>query len=79
MLFVLRLLPPGKTWQARTIFVGFFLNFAITIIATVTYGVHCIPLQAAWKSELDSHCLSVRYLAITQWINGSKLPPRTLT
>ncbi|KAI9714793.1 MAG: hypothetical protein M1820_000082 [Bogoriella megaspora] len=70
MLFVLRLLPPGKKWETRIIFFVFFLNIAITIIATVTYGLHCQPFQAGWKSVPGGHCKSYQDLTITQWVNG---------
>ncbi|KAI9679009.1 MAG: hypothetical protein M1822_007435 [Bathelium mastoideum] len=70
MLFVLRLLPPGKVWETRAIFVAFFFNFAITVVATVSYSVHCIPFQAAWEDIPGARCKSIQVVTVTQRING---------
>ncbi|KAI9727271.1 MAG: hypothetical protein M1828_006890 [Chrysothrix sp. TS-e1954] len=70
MLFVLRLLPPGKTWQQRLIFVVFFINFAITLIATVSYGVRCQPFRAVWDPVPGSKCESIDIITTTGWVNG---------
>ena len=70
MLFVLRLLPPTKKLQQRIIFVTFFLNFAITIIATVSYGVKCVPFTAIYKEVPGAKCLSEEVITATQWVNA---------
>ena len=70
MLFVLRLLPPGKTWQQRVIFVVFFLNFAITMIATVSYGLRCRPFRAVWDHVQGAKCESIEVITRTQQVNG---------
>ena len=71
MLFVLRLLPPNKKWQARLIHFLFFLNFAITVIACVSYGVSCRPFRANWDKTIpDAKCLSDHILIVSQQVNG---------
>ena len=72
MLFVLRLLPPNKKWQTRVILVAFFLNFAITMIGSISYGLSCIPFEAEWKSIPGAKCHSVHLMTVTQQVNGSK-------
>ncbi|KAL9087210.1 MAG: hypothetical protein Q9159_003777 [Coniocarpon cinnabarinum] len=70
MLFVLRLLPPFKKWQQKVVYVAFVLNVIITIIATVSYGVSCIPFRAAWQEVPGSKCFSKKVLVATQKMNG---------
>ena len=74
MLFVLRLLPAYKKWQHRVIYLAFFFNFAITVVATVSYGVACIPFSALWSSEPvpGARCFSKDLLVITARFNGSE-------
>ena len=72
MLFVLRLLPPSKVWQRRVTYVAFFLNFAITLIAVVSYGVRCRPFIAAYKSVPGAKCSSENVIVVTQQVNGSE-------
>lgn len=72
MLFVLRLLPPYKKWQQRLIFFTFFLNFAITMIAAVSYGVHCIPFPAAYEDASGGKCIPANVIVVTQQVNGSR-------
>ena len=72
MLFVLRLLPPDRKWQERIILFVLFLNFAITMIATVSYGVRCQPYIAAYEYIPGATCFSNRVLVITMQLNASK-------
>ena len=72
MLFVLRLLPPTKKLQQNVIFVTFFLNFAITMIATVSYSIKCVPFQAIYKTVPNAKCLSENVLTTTQYVNAGK-------
>ncbi|KAI9694315.1 MAG: hypothetical protein M1820_009039 [Bogoriella megaspora] len=70
MLFTLRLLPCTKTWAHRIIYLAFFLNFAITLIACVCYGVRCTPFRAAYEEVPGSHCKSDTLLIASQQANG---------
>ena len=72
MLFVLRLLPPFKKWEARIICIAMGLNFAITILGTVSYGVSCIPFRANWQIIPGAKCYSKDLLVITTRVNGGK-------
>lgn len=72
MLFVLRLLPPNRKWQERAIFVAFFFNFAITLIATVSFSLRCRPFAAIYKSVPHATCVSERVLVITMQVNASE-------
>ena len=73
MLFVLRLLPPTKTLQQKIIFINMFLNFAITMIATVSYGVKCVPFQAIYNFVPNAKCIPERVLMATMYVNAGKL------
>lgn len=70
MLFTLRLLPRTKTRSQWVIYVNFFLNFAITLIASVSFGLQCQPFTAIWDPKPGSKCLSPTILAITTKVNG---------
>lgn len=72
MLFVLRLLPPNRKVATLLIFVLFFLNFAITLIAGVSYGVHCIPFRASWDNVPGAKCEPDQLITKTQQVNGGK-------
>lgn len=71
MLFTLRLLPATKIWPQRIIVLAFFLNFAITMIIIVTYGVKCVPFTAIYKSDPTAKCAPQSTVVITQQLNGS--------
>jgi hypothetical protein len=72
MLFVLRLLPSYKKWQQKIVYVLFFLNFAITAVACVTYGVSCIPFKAVYDTSVQgAQCFSKDRLVIVTQINGA--------
>lgn len=73
MLFVLRLLPPMKKVAQKIILVAFFFNFAVTMIATVSYGVKCIPFTAVYKDIPNAKCLSERVITSTQYVNAGEL------
>ena len=74
MLFVLRLLPPYKVWQHRTIYGIFVLNILITALASISYGVACIPFRALWVAEVPgAKCYSKKLLVLAARLNGSKL------
>lgn len=73
MLFVLRLLPASKRTQQKIIFVTFFSNFAITVTATVSYSIKCIPFTAIYRDEPYAKCLSQNVIIATQYVNASKL------
>lgn len=75
MLFVLRLLPSYKKWQQKFIYVLFFMNFAITIIACATMGTSCIPFNAIWEKVPGSRCFSKEHVVAASQVNGSKLYP----
>ena len=47
MLLVLRLHPSTKKIQRRIVLVAKCLNFVIILIVEATYGVKCIPIEAA--------------------------------
>ncbi|KAI9667146.1 MAG: hypothetical protein M1831_001323 [Alyxoria varia] len=71
LLFVLRLLPAYKVWQHRLVYVTFFLNFAITVVATVSFGIACIPFEGLWKKDLPgAKCYPLELLVLTQRVNG---------
>ena len=70
MLFVLRLLPPFKKWQQKVVYITFILNVIITLIATVSYGVSCIPFRAGWENVPNAKCVSKNVLVATQKVNG---------
>ena len=72
MLFTLRLLPNYKKWPRRVINVMFLLNFAITMIAVVSYGVKCIPLHAVWDGSAKARCLPTNVNTAAQYTNGSE-------
>ena len=72
MLFVLRLLPPFKKVQQKIIYAAFFVNFAITVIGTVSYGVSCRPLRASWENVPGGKCYTRNLLVITTRVNGSE-------
>lgn len=71
MLFVLRLLPSYKKWQQKVVYVAFGINFAITMLAKINYGISCTPLQAAWETIPGSHCFSKDLIVIVTKVNGS--------
>ena len=73
MLFVLRLLPRTKKLQKDFILVAFFLNFAITLVATVSFGLKCIPFRAIWQDVPGAKCLSENVLVATQYTNAGPL------
>ena len=70
MLFVLRLLPPFKKWQQKVVYVAFGLNLVITFVATISYGLSCIPFSAAWTNSPGSKCVSKHVLVAIQQMNG---------
>ncbi|KAI9723458.1 MAG: hypothetical protein M1828_004188 [Chrysothrix sp. TS-e1954] len=70
MLFTLRLMPKSKKWPQRIIYASFFLNFAITIIVTVTYGTKCVPFTAIYKSVPGAKCDAQSIQIATQQLNG---------
>ena len=72
MLFVLRLLPPYKKWQQRIIYANFFVSFAITLVANVSYGLACIPFRALWEPVEGAKCYSKDRVVITAQVNGSE-------
>ena len=76
MLFVLRLLPPDKVLQKRIIYGAFLLNFAITMIAVISYGVRCVPLSGAYKNVPGAKCFPAHIIVVTQQVNGSKSSPQ---
>ena len=73
MLFVLRLLPPAKKIEQRVILVCMVLNFAITVIALVSYGVRCIPFRAVYAHVEGARCISDEVLVATQYTNGGMM------
>ena len=73
MLFTLRLLPATKVWSARVTVVAFFLNFAITLLAVVTWGIKCVPFTAIYKDKPDAWCEPKQVTVATQKINGGKV------
>lgn len=73
MLFVLRLLPPTKKLEQKIIFVVFALNVAITLIATVSYGVLCRPFEANYYSVPGAKCAPSHVRVVTNQVNGSML------
>ena len=72
LLFVLRLLPPYKKLQQRIIYVELFVNFAITLIATLTYGIGCIPFEALYMDVPGAKCFSKEKLVIVARVNASE-------
>lgn len=70
MLFVLRLLPAHQKWQQRIIYLAFSINIAITILATVTYGISCIPFKANWQDIPNARCLPKNVLVIVNQVNS---------
>ena len=73
MLFVLRLLPPGKKWATRVILGAFVLNFAITLEATIAYGLKCTPFNAVWDTNVkNAKCYSESVVTVTQEVNGGE-------
>ena len=46
MLFVLRLLPAFKQWQQKVIYGTMIINFAISLVATIIFGLSCMSLHA---------------------------------
>ncbi len=77
LLFVLRLLPVYKHWQKNVILAACALNVAITLIATVSYGLSCIPFRAWYQEVPNAKCFSTRNLVITNQVNGSKIDQDT--
>ena len=75
MLFTLRLLPYSKAWARRIIYVAFVLNFAITSIACVCYGVKCTPFRAAYADVPGAKCSSETVLIASQTVNGGRSSP----
>ena len=75
MLFVLRLLPEFKKWEARSVYVAMIVNLAITLLAGISYGVSCSPFRANWDSIPGGRCHSKDVTVITTQINGGKLDP----
>ena len=72
MLFTLRLLPITKVAPRRVIYVAFFLNFAITVIATVSYGVRCVPFTAIYDPGPNARCIPTNVIIATQQVNGGE-------
>ena len=73
MLFVLRLLPPNTKRQQYIVFIAFFLNFAITVVATVSYGVKCIPFNAIYEPVASKKCLPDNVITTTMIVNAGEL------
>ena len=72
MLFVLRLLPPAKKTQQRIIVFTMFLNFAITMIATVSYGFRCRPFEAVYENIPNAKCVPTKVITSTMYVNASE-------
>lgn len=72
MLFTLRLLPCTKVWAKRLIYFTLFLNFAITVIASVSYGVRCLPFSAIGDVHPKAKCITTEVLVSTMKLNGSE-------
>ena len=72
MLFVLRLLPPYKKAHQTIIYVELFVNFAITLIATLTFGIACIPFKALYTPIPGATCFSKEKLVAVTRVNASK-------
>lgn len=70
MMFVLRLLPAFKKVQKWVVYVALAVNFAITIVVTVSYGLSCMPLRAEWENIPGAKCYSKDVLVITSIVNG---------
>ena len=70
MLFVLRLLPPNKKWHAITIYIALAINFMVTLFATISYGLSCIPFRANWDHVPGAKCLSDTFIDAAQIANG---------
>ena len=73
MLFTLRLLPRTKRRSQLVIYCAFVLNFLITILATISYGVTCRPFSGLWTHSPSAKCVTPEVLSATQQTNGSKL------
>ena len=77
MLFTMRLLPFTKNVQRRVIYVCQGLNFAITMVVAVSYGLKCRPFSASWRQVGGRHvpgakCISSDVIAATQQVNGGR-------
>ncbi|KAL9094317.1 MAG: hypothetical protein Q9165_003458 [Trypethelium subeluteriae] len=75
MLFVLRLLPPYKKAQQRIIYVELFVNFAITLIATLTFGIACTPFKALYTYVPGAECFSKEKLVAVTRVNARRNLP----
>ena len=72
MLFTLRLLPRTKFRSQIIIYVAMFLNFAISLIAAVSYGLHCQPVSAYWHPVQGAKCLNSKLLKDMMIVNGGE-------
>ncbi|KAL9087847.1 MAG: hypothetical protein Q9159_003444 [Coniocarpon cinnabarinum] len=78
ILFVLRLLPIYKHWQKRVVVTAFFLNIAVALVGSITYGLSCIPFHAWFDPKLGSKCFSTRDTVIANRVNGGEWADTTL-
>ena len=77
MLFVLRLLPAFNQWQEKVIYGTMIVNFAISLVATIIFGLSCMPLRAFWDNDAQmnlpgSKCYPVSRRVLVQQVNGSE-------
>ncbi|KAI9710648.1 MAG: hypothetical protein M1828_002135 [Chrysothrix sp. TS-e1954] len=71
MIFVLRLLPRTQRWPFQVIYASLGLNAAISIFASVTYGIKCVPFSRIWDKDVPGHCLSDSVAAATLITNAA--------
>ena len=72
MVFVLRLLPRTQRWPFHVIYAALGLNLAVSIYATVTYGIKCVPFNRIWDINVQGHCLSASVAATTLIVNAGE-------
>lgn len=51
----------------------FFINFAITVLACVMFGISCVPFKADWDAVPNSKCFPKKLLVVTNQVNSSKI------
>lgn len=71
--FVLRLLPPSKTWKSwpkALTYATLFVNFISTLINCLGFGLWCRPLAGLWNHQIKAKCYSYHVLVNIFRVSG---------
>ena len=72
IVFLQRLTPITLRWPQRVAWLAHVLNLVVLLTAEIGFGLQCIPLEGAWKPELNAKCYSPAILNRLIYGTGGK-------